>query len=52
LAEVAWTKEAADDLRKLDRPIRKRILKRISWFAAHFDEVIPERLLRGIRQHI
>ena len=44
MAEIAWTDEAADDLRKLDRPIRKRILKRISWFAEHFDEVMPEPL--------
>jgi mRNA-degrading endonuclease RelE of RelBE toxin-antitoxin system len=42
LAEVAWTRDAVDDLRKLDKPVRKRILNRISWFAAHFEEIIPE----------
>jgi mRNA interferase RelE/StbE len=44
LAEVAWTRDAVDDLRKLDKPVRKRILSRISWFAAHFEEIIPEPL--------
>jgi mRNA interferase RelE/StbE len=44
LAEIAWTKDAVDDLGKLDRPIRKRILTRISWFAAHFEQIIPEPL--------
>jgi mRNA-degrading endonuclease RelE of RelBE toxin-antitoxin system len=40
LAEIAWTKDAVDDLGKLDRPIRKRILTRISRFNAHFEEII------------
>ena len=44
MAEIAWTKDAVDDLGKLDRPIRKRILTRISWFAAHFEQIIPEPL--------
>ena len=44
MAEVAWTEDAVDDLGKLDKPIRKRILKRISWFAAHFEDIIPEPL--------
>jgi len=44
LAEVAWTLDAANDLKKLDKPISRRILNRISWFAAHFDEIIPEPL--------
>ncbi len=44
MAEITWTRDAVDDLGKLDRPIRKRILTRISWFAAHFNESIPEPL--------
>ena len=44
MAEIAWTTDAVDDLGKLDRPIRKRILTRISWLAAHFEEIIPEPL--------
>jgi mRNA interferase RelE/StbE len=44
LADIAWTVDAVDDLRKLDRPVRKRILNRLSWFAAHFEEIIPEPL--------
>ena len=44
MAEIAWTTDAVDDLRKLDRPIRKRILNRLYWFASHFEEIIPEPL--------
>ena len=44
MAEIIWTRDAVDDLGKLDKPIRKRILKRVSWFAAHFEEIIPEPL--------
>jgi len=44
LAEIAWTTEAVDDLGKLDSPVRKRILNRVSWFATHFEEIIPEPL--------
>ena len=44
MADIAWTVDAVDDLRKLDRPVRKRILNRLSWFAAHFEEIIPEPL--------
>ena len=44
MADIAWTTDAVDDLRKLDRPVRQRILNRLSWFAAHFEEIIPEPL--------
>lgn len=40
MAEMAWTRAAADDLGKVDKPIRKRI----SWFAARFEEIIAEPL--------
>jgi len=44
LAEIVWTRDAVGDLEKLDKPIRIRVLKRISWFAEHFEEIIPEPL--------
>jgi len=44
LARVEWTSDALDDLQKLDQPIRKRILKKISWFQDHFQSITPEPL--------
>lgn len=42
--KVEWEKEALDDLQKIDRPIVKRILKKISWLSHHFDNITPESL--------
>jgi len=44
LPKVEWDKEALDDLEKIDRPIVKRILHKISWFSQYFDAVTPEPL--------
>jgi mRNA interferase RelE/StbE len=44
LLKVEWEKEALDDLKKIDKPIVKRILNKISWFSQHFDNIIPEPL--------
>lgn len=44
MAKIEWTQDALNDLRKLDRPIQKRILKRISWFSRHFDNITTEPL--------
>jgi mRNA interferase RelE/StbE len=44
LPKVEWEKEALDDLKKIDKPIVKRILNKISWFSQHFDNIIPEPL--------
>ena len=44
MARVEWTSDALDDLQKLDQPIRKRILKKISWFQDHFQSITPEPL--------
>ena len=42
--KVEWEKEALDDLQKIDKPILKRILNKISWFSQHFDNITPEPL--------
>lgn len=42
--KVEWEKEALDDLQKIDKPIVKRILNKISWFSHHFDNITPEPL--------
>jgi len=44
LPKVEWEKEALEDLPKIDKPIVKRILNKISWFSQHFDNITPESL--------
>ena len=44
MPKVEWEKEALDDLQKIDRPIAKRILTKISWLSKYFDNIIPEPL--------
>jgi len=44
LAKVEWTDDAIEDLQRLDKPIRKRILNKVSWFSQHFENIIPEPL--------
>lgn len=44
MPKVEWEKEALDDLQKIDKPIVKRILNKISWFSQHFNNITPEPL--------
>jgi mRNA interferase RelE/StbE len=44
LHKVEWTQDAIEDLQKLDKPIAKRILNKISWFSHHFNNITPEPL--------
>jgi len=44
LHKLEWTEDAIEDLQKLDRFITQRILKKITWFSQHFDNIIPEPL--------
>jgi len=44
LPKIEWAKDALDDLQKIDKPVVKRILKKISWFSQHFDDITPEPL--------
>jgi mRNA interferase RelE/StbE len=44
LLRLEWTKDAVEDLQKLDKPIAKRILNKISWLSQHFDNTTPETL--------
>jgi hypothetical protein len=41
---VAFSSQALESVFKLDKAISDRILKKIEWFAAHFDAIIPQRL--------
>ncbi|MFZ6016021.1 MAG: type II toxin-antitoxin system RelE family toxin [Nitrospirota bacterium] len=47
MPKVEWEKEALDDLQKIDGPIVKRILNKISWLSQHFDNITPEPLSGG-----
>ena len=44
MSKVEWEKDVLDDLQKIDYPIVKRILNKISWFSQHFDNITPEPL--------
>jgi mRNA-degrading endonuclease RelE of RelBE toxin-antitoxin system len=45
LAKVEWTEDAIEDLSRLDKPIIKRILKKVSWFSNNFDIITPDPFL-------
>lgn len=42
--QVEFRPEAVSDLDRLAPEIRERVLDRIRWLAAHFDEITPEPL--------
>ncbi len=44
MAKVEWTEDAIEDLSRLDKPIIRRILKKVSWFSDNFDSITPESL--------
>lgn len=44
MPKVVWEEEALEDLQKIDRPIVKRILNKITWLSQHFNNITPELL--------
>ncbi len=44
MLSIEWTESAIEDLKKLDKPISRRVLTRITWFSSNFERVIPEPL--------
>ena len=44
MAEIEWTEDAENDLDKLDINIAKRIVRKATWIAANFDNIVPEPL--------
>lgn len=44
MVRVEWTEEAIRDLEKLDKPIARRILKKVTWFSKNFQSIVPEPL--------
>lgn len=39
--KVKFTFEATEDLEKLDRKIRNRVIEKIRWLKENFDQIIP-----------
>jgi len=52
LVKVDWTERAIKDLEKLDKPIARRILRRITWLCNNFERVIPEPLTVDLKGHL
>ena len=44
MVRVEWSEEAIRDLEKLDKPIARRILKKVTWFSKNFQSIVPEPL--------
>ncbi len=44
MAKVEWTDRAVKDLEKLDRPIARRVLRRITWLSKNLNNTVPEPL--------
>ena len=38
---IDFTREAIEDLEKLDASVRERVLEKIKWFRENFESVIP-----------
>ena len=44
MADIEWTEVALSDLERLDKPIARRILRRLTWFSKNFQSIVPEPL--------
>ena len=44
MVNIEWTEGATKDLEKLDSPIARRILRRLTWFSKNFHSIVPEPL--------
>jgi len=47
LLKVEWAEDAIKDLQRLDKPVAKRIVSKISWFSHHFNNIIPFKFRIG-----
>jgi len=44
LVQIEWTEGALKDLEKLDKPIARRVLRRLTWLSKNFQSIVPEPL--------
>ena len=49
MPNIEWNEDAVKDFNKLDTPIAKRILKKISWLSDNFENITPEPLSRQFK---
>ncbi|WP_337287741.1 type II toxin-antitoxin system RelE/ParE family toxin [Candidatus Methylomirabilis sp.] len=42
--QVQFTRQAFDDVSRLDTPIVRRVIEKIQWLSEHVDHMQPERL--------
>jgi len=49
LVRVEWSEEAIRDLEKLDKPVARRILKKVTWFSKNFQSIVPEPLAGALK---
>jgi len=49
LVKIEWTEGAIRDLRKLDRQVARRILRKLDWSSKNFERVVPEPLAREFK---
>jgi mRNA interferase RelE/StbE len=49
LVKIEWTEGALKDLEGLDKPIARRILRRLGWFSKNFQSIVPEPLTGGLK---
>jgi mRNA interferase RelE/StbE len=49
LADIEWTEGALSDLERLDKPIARRILRRLAWFSKNLQSVVPEPLATQLK---
>ena len=44
MVKIEWTERAIKDLERLDKPIARRILRRLAWVSKNFQSIVPEPL--------
>ena len=44
MARIEWTERSVKDLERLDKPIARRISRRLTWFSRNFQSIAPEPL--------
>jgi mRNA interferase RelE/StbE len=49
LVRIEWTERAVEDLERLDKPVARRILRRLDWVSKNFRSIVPEPLTGGLK---
>ncbi|MFP4642348.1 MAG: type II toxin-antitoxin system RelE family toxin [Chloroflexota bacterium] len=44
MVEIEWTGRAINDLEKLDKPVARRVVRKLDWFSNNFERTVPEPL--------